>query len=37
MTKHVVDITEAAVFHINEMMENNEEENAFLRVSVKGL
>ena len=36
MTKHVVDITEAAVFHINEMMENNDEQNAFLRVSVKG-
>ena len=36
MTKHVVDITEAAVFHINEMMENNEQQDAYLRVSVKG-
>lgn len=36
MTKHVVDITESAVFHIKEMMENNEEQNAYLRVSVKG-
>lgn len=32
----IVDITEAAVFHIKEMMKNNEEENSFLRVSVKG-
>lgn len=35
MTK-VVEITEAAVFHIHEMMKNNGEEQAFLRVSVKG-
>lgn len=32
----VVDITESAVFHIHEMMKNNGEEQAFLRVSVKG-
>ncbi|WP_010306573.1 HesB/IscA family protein [Kurthia senegalensis] len=36
MTKQIVDITEAAVFHINEMMENNEQQGAYLRVSVKG-
>lgn len=33
---NVVQITEAAVFHIHEMMKNNGEEAAFLRVSVKG-
>lgn len=32
----IVDITEAAVFHINEMMKNNGEEGTYLRVSVKG-
>ncbi|HWI49876.1 MAG TPA: iron-sulfur cluster assembly accessory protein [Rummeliibacillus sp.] len=32
----VVDITEAAAFHIQEMMRNNEEESSYLRVSVKG-
>lgn len=33
---NVVQITEAAVFHIHEMMKNNGEEAVFLRVSVKG-
>ncbi|MFA1642867.1 iron-sulfur cluster assembly accessory protein [Chryseomicrobium palamuruense] len=33
---HVVDITEAAAFRIKEMMEHNEEQGAFLRVSVNG-
>ncbi|GEK30194.1 hypothetical protein KZO01_05030 [Kurthia zopfii] len=32
----IVDITESAIFHINEMMKNNGEEGSFLRVSVKG-
>ena len=32
----VVDITEAAAFHIQEMMRNNKEEDSYLRVSVKG-
>ncbi|GEK34693.1 HesB/IscA family protein [Kurthia sibirica] len=32
----IVDITESAVFHIKEMMKNNEEENSYLRVSIKG-
>ena len=32
----VVDITEAAAFHIKEMMRNNGEEGAYLRVAVKG-
>ncbi|MEG0259761.1 MAG: iron-sulfur cluster assembly accessory protein [Lysinibacillus sp.] len=34
--KQVVEVTEAAVFHINEMMEHNEEQGAFLRMAVKG-
>lgn len=32
----IVDITESAIFHINDMMKNNGEEGSFLRVSVKG-
>lgn len=32
----VVEVTEAAVFHIHEMMEHNEEQGSFLRVVVKG-
>ncbi|RLQ96525.1 HesB/IscA family protein [Falsibacillus albus] len=32
----VVIITEAAAFHIKDMMKENEEENAFIRVSVNG-
>lgn len=32
----VVDITEAAAFHIQEMMKNNEEDGSYLRVAVKG-
>ncbi|ALC82238.1 MULTISPECIES: HesB/IscA family protein [Bacillus] len=31
-----VTITEAAAFHIKDMMKEHEEENAFLRVGVKG-
>lgn len=34
--KQVVEVTEAAVFHIHEMMEHNEEQGSFLRVVVKG-
>ena len=34
--EQVVDITEAAALHIKEMMKQNEEEDAFLRVAVKG-
>lgn len=33
---NVVEVTEAAVFHIHDMMKNNGEEGSFLRVSVKG-
>ncbi|MGG1676850.1 HesB/IscA family protein [Neobacillus sp. NRS-1170] len=36
MSKDVVILTEAAALHIKEMMKHNEEEGAFLRVSVKG-
>lgn len=36
MNKDVVILTEAAALHIKEMMKHNEEEGAFLRVSVKG-
>jgi iron-sulfur cluster assembly protein len=36
MSKEVVILTEAAALHIKEMMKHNEEEGAFLRVSVKG-
>jgi iron-sulfur cluster assembly protein len=36
MSKEVVILTEAASLHIKEMMKHNEEEGAFLRVSVKG-
>jgi iron-sulfur cluster assembly protein len=32
----VVEITEAASFQVKEMMRHNEEEDAFLRVAVKG-
>ncbi|PLS18100.1 iron-sulfur cluster assembly accessory protein [Bacillus sp. M6-12] len=32
----IVNITEAAAFHIKEMMKHNEEEGSFLRVAVKG-
>lgn len=32
----IVDITEAAAFQIKDMMKQHEEENAFLRVSIKG-
>lgn len=32
----VVILTEAAALHIKDMMKHNEEENAFLRVAVKG-
>ena len=34
--KQVIEITEAAVFHINEMMQHNEEQGSFLRVVVNG-
>ncbi|PWW29695.1 iron-sulfur cluster assembly protein [Cytobacillus oceanisediminis] len=34
--EQVVVITEAAALHIKEMMKQNEEEDAFLRVAVKG-
>ncbi|HJH11473.1 MAG TPA: iron-sulfur cluster assembly accessory protein [Metalysinibacillus jejuensis] len=36
ITKQVIDITESASFRIKEMMEYNEEQGAFLRVSVNG-
>ncbi|MFZ7944020.1 iron-sulfur cluster insertion protein ErpA [Neobacillus sp. 19] len=36
MSKEVVIVSEAASLHIKEMMKHNEEEGAFLRVSVKG-
>ncbi len=36
MSKEVVILTEAASLHIKEMIKHNEEEGAFLRVSVKG-
>jgi len=36
ITKQVVDITESASFRIKEMMEYNEEQGSFLRVSVNG-
>ncbi|MBK3496172.1 iron-sulfur cluster assembly accessory protein [Viridibacillus sp. YIM B01967] len=32
----VIEITKAAAIHVKEMMQHNEEEGAFLRVSVKG-
>ncbi|AYC29961.1 HesB/IscA family protein [Paenisporosarcina cavernae] len=35
MTETVI-LTEAAAFHVKEMMRENEEENAFLRVAVHG-
>lgn len=35
-TKQVIEITQAAAFHINEMMEHNEEQGSFLRVVVNG-
>lgn len=34
--KQVIEVTEAAAFHINEMMEHNEEQGSFLRVAVNG-
>ncbi|MBE1556359.1 HesB/IscA family protein [Sporosarcina limicola] len=34
--EQVVEITEAAVFHVKEMMSHNEEEGSFLRVAVNG-
>lgn len=36
MSNNVVILTEAAALHIKDMMKHNEEEEAFLRVSVKG-
>lgn len=36
VTKEVVNLTEAAVLQVKDMMKHNEEEGAFLRVSVKG-
>jgi len=33
---NTVEITEAAAFHVKKMMEHNEEEGSFLRVSVNG-
>ena len=36
MSNQVVIVTEAASLHVKEMMKHNEEEGAFLRVSVKG-
>ena len=36
MSKEIIILTEAAISHIKEMMKHNEEEGAFLRVSVKG-
>ncbi|MDP4085651.1 MAG: iron-sulfur cluster assembly accessory protein [Bacillota bacterium] len=34
--KMVITLTEAAALHIKDMMKHNEEEGAFLRVSIKG-
>ncbi|MDP4164107.1 MAG: iron-sulfur cluster insertion protein ErpA [Bacillota bacterium] len=36
MENEVVILTEAAALHVKEMMKHNEEEGAFLRVSIKG-
>lgn len=36
MAKNPVEITEAAAYHVKQMMIHNEEENSFLRVSVNG-
>lgn len=36
MMSNPVTITEAAALHIKDMMKEHEEENAFLRVGVKG-
>ncbi|CAI9392649.1 HesB/IscA family protein [Niallia sp. Sow4_A1] len=36
MTEEIVHITEAAALQIKEMMKENEEENSYLRVAVKG-
>ena len=36
MTHDVVILTEAAALHVKEMIKHNEEEGAFLRVSVQG-
>ncbi len=33
-TKQIIEVTQAAGFHINEMMEHNEERGSFLRVVV---
>lgn len=35
-TKQIIEVTQAAGFHINEMMEHNEEQGSFLRVVVNG-
>jgi len=35
-SKQVIEITQAAGFHIQEMMEYNEEQGSFLRVAVNG-
>lgn len=35
MTQDVVIVTEAAALHVKEMIKHNEEEGAFLRVSVQ--
>ncbi|MFC4411367.1 HesB/IscA family protein [Chungangia koreensis] len=32
----MVELTEAAAFHVKEMMQHNEEEGSFLRVAVRG-
>jgi len=32
----VVELTEAAAFHVKEMMKHNEEEDSFLRVAIRG-
>lgn len=36
MSDKIVTVTEAAAFQIKDMMKQNEEEDAFLRVAVKG-
>ncbi|CAM3203017.1 iron-sulfur cluster assembly accessory protein [Filibacter tadaridae] len=34
--KQVVEVTQAAAFHVKEMMRHNEEEGSYLRVAVNG-
>lgn len=34
--KQVIELTEAAAFHIKEMIENNEEQGSYLRIAVNG-